>query len=108
MLTVDPETGRQVGEAVLEHDEDGSPFAGGARPFVSAVIVNEAEYRFDDWDKVDDFTQERPMRARVIHHPCALTPLPLDVFAGDEQIVYRDESWLNVPRPPGNEARSAP
>lgn len=98
VLTIDLETGRQLGDAVLEHEDDGSPFAGGARSFVSAVIVNEPEYRFDDLDKVDDFTRERPMRARVIHHPCALTPLPLEVFAMDEQIVYRDERWGDARR----------
>lgn len=93
VLTVDPQNGRQMGDAVLEHEDDGSPFASGARPYVSAVIVNEAGYRFDDFDQDDDFTQERPMRARIIHHPLALQPLPFGVFAADEQIVYRDGRW---------------
>lgn len=103
VLTLDTATGKQIGEPVLQHEEDGSPFAGGARAFVSAVIVNEPVYRFDDFDKTDDFTQERPMRARIIHHPHAQTPLPLEVFAMDEQIVYRDERWNEAPRPDGRD-----
>jgi hypothetical protein len=81
-----------VGEAVLEHEDDGSPFVGGARPYISAVIVNEPANR-DDFDRADDFTKERPMRARVIHHPFAIMPLPLSVFADDEQIVDCENRW---------------
>ena len=98
MVCFDRETGRQTGEAVLQHEDDGSPFACGARAFVSAVIVNESAWRLDDLDEVDQFIQERPMRARVIHHPCAQTPLPLTVFAVDEQIVFRDGRWVELPR----------
>jgi hypothetical protein len=93
VLAIDPKSGAQMGEAVLEHEDDGSPFVGGARPYISAVIVNEPAYRFDEFDRADDFTKERPMRARVIHHPFAITPLPLSVFADDDQIVYCDNRW---------------
>jgi hypothetical protein len=40
---------------------------------------------------------------QFIHHPCAQTPLPLEVFAMDEQLVYRDGCWSKAPRPSGRE-----
>ena len=51
-----------------------------------AVLISEK--RFDTWDKVDDFSVERPMKVRIVHNPHASVPLPREVFnaADDEQV----------------------
>lgn len=97
-FTIDAEVGEMVGQPTIEHQEDGSPFAGGERSYISAVLVNEPEYRFDSSNAGDDFTIERPMRVRVIHHPFALMPFPFSVFQGpdDEHITYRDGRWRKI------------
>jgi hypothetical protein len=74
-----------------------APLVRGMRDYVSAVLVNEpaTAYLADYGD--EPFTIERPMRIRAVHHPHAATPLPLSVFAGndDEQFV-RDGPWRAI------------
>lgn len=62
--------------------------------YVSAVIVTEPLER----GLRDDFTVERPMRARVLHNPHATTGLQRSIFArsGDEQLEYVDDKWQKV------------
>src|SRR5207249_4689891 len=38
--TVDTMTGADFGDVAMEHQDDGAPLASGARPYVSAVLVN--------------------------------------------------------------------
>jgi hypothetical protein len=62
--------------------------------YVSAILVTvpiERELR-------DDFAQERPMRARVLHNPYATVPLSRSVFAHpeDEQLAHVDGAWQKV------------
>ena len=92
---IDSVTGNQVDQPVFEHQDDGSPFASGERSYISAVLVNEPGCRFDNFKTEDDFTIERPMRARIIHHPGAAIPLAFSAFQTtvDEHIVYRDKHW---------------
>gem|GEM_PF-6682788 len=94
-FNIDTETGNSVDQPAVEHQDDGSPFAGAVKSYISAVLVNEPEYRLDNFETDDDFTIERPMRVRIIHHPCAVIPLPFSVFqgAGDQHVVYRDGHW---------------
>lgn len=96
---IDPEIGNRISPPELKHQDDGAPFAHGDRPYISAVLVNEPACRLDTLDAEDNFTIERPMRVRVIHHPGAKVPLELSAFqvAGDEHIVYQcGDRWQGI------------
>lgn len=62
--------------------------------YVSAVLVTEPLERA----LRDDFTQERTMRARVLHNPHASVSLPRSIFARpeDDQLEYVDGAWRRV------------
>jgi hypothetical protein len=77
----------------------GRTLGAGKGTYVSAVLVAvpiEREMR-------DDFANERPMRARVLHNPHATVPLPPSVFAypEDEQLAHVDGAWRKVTEPAG-------
>jgi hypothetical protein len=78
------------GEVSLAHG-GGRTIGEDAGTYISAVVVNIARRR----DSIDDFTEERPMRARVVHNPFASVPLPTSIFASpdDEQLVHDGERW---------------
>ena len=85
--TLDTSTGRAAGTR-SERKDDNSPLYGGRNAHVSAVMAVIPTRRFDDFDKIDDFTQERPMKARILRSPFAAIPLPQEVFSSpeDEQL----------------------
>src|SRR5438034_7883644 len=45
--TVDTRTGTALGGVAMEHQDDGAPLACGARPYISAVLVNLPHFRLD-------------------------------------------------------------
>lgn len=61
---------------------------------VSAILVTEPLER----QLRDDFTDERPMRARVLHNPHAAVPLARSIFdqPEDDQRAHVDGSWRKV------------
>jgi hypothetical protein len=91
-------TGGPAGETHLAYG-GGRTLGDKKATYVSAVLVTvpiERELR-------DDFADERPMRARVLHNPYATVPLPRSVFAhpADEQLAHIDGAWQRVAGPVG-------
>jgi len=103
-FTTDQSTGEVLSEGWVHRQSD-SATGHMKRPYISAVVVNQPTKRFEAFDGVvDDFTLERPMRARVIHNPDANHPLPLWVFSEpqDEQITRRGSGWVKITCPPAH------
>lgn len=101
-ITIDTQTGHSVSQG-WEQDDD-CPLGSARRDYVSAILVNIPQARFDTWEAPDDFTAQRPMRVHLIHNPYAAVPLPLWVFSesNDKQIVRADRGWIEFQSPPAS------
>ncbi len=88
-------TGGPSGATGLEYG-GGRTLGDDAGTYVSAVLVTVPLQR----DARDEFSVERPMRARVVHNPYATVPLPRSIFASpdDEQLEHVDGAWCKVER----------